>query len=322
MMSRQTRWQVAVAALVAAAVGAILIIATLSTDSPARDSPARTDLAQPFAEDSPFRTPIPADAEIDPNSAAMIRAVQWENRAYASTVEFGIPIYTADAHTPRYSVPCLIAEWGRCPFDGLEVPIPDDARPQDGSDGAMVVIDPDSRKIYEFWRAKNVNGSWTTEFGAVNDLDGSGWGGASTGSGASRLAGVVRVAEIAQELIPHALAMQSNNVCAKVFRPPALKTDGRSTRPDCIPEGARMQLDPSLDINRLGLTPAQHTVAEALQKYGAYIVDVSASPLSISFERDDTAAPGTIGRTYSAAGIRWDYDGLSKIPWNRLRVLK
>ncbi|WP_353612102.1 hypothetical protein [Mycobacterium sp. IS-3022] len=316
-MSRQTRWQVAITALVAAAVGALLIIASFVTDSP-----ARTDLPQPFAEDSPFRTLIPADAEVDPNSAEMIRAVHWENSAYASTVEFGIPIYTADRHTPRHSVPCVIAEWGRCPFDGLEVPIPDDARPQDGSDGAMVVIDPDSRTIYEFWRAKKVDGSWTTEFGAVNSLDGSGWGGASTGSGASRLAGVVRVAEIAQGAIPHALAMQSNNVCAKVFRPPALKTDGRSTRPDCIPEGARIQLDPTLDINSLGLSPAQHTVAEALQRYGAYIVDVSGSPLSISFERDNTAAPGTVGRTYSAAGIQWDYDGMTKIPWNKLRVLK
>ncbi|KUH96002.1 hypothetical protein AU187_12125 [Mycobacterium sp. IS-1556] len=317
MMSKQTRWQVAIAALVAAAVGALLIIARLVADTP-----VRADQPQPFAEDSPFRTPIPADAEVDPNSAAMIRAVHWDNSASAATVEFGIPIYTANAHTPRYSVPCLITEWGPCPFDGLRVPIPDDARPQDGSDGAMVVIDPDSRTIYEFWRAKKANGSWTTEFGAVNSLDGSGWGGASTGSGASRLAGVVRVAEIAQGSIPHALAMQSYNVCAKVFRPPALKTDGQSTSPDCIPEGARIQLDPSVDINSLGLSPAQHTVAEALQKYGAYIVDVSGSPLSISFERDNTAAPGTVGRTYSAAGIQWDYDGMTKIPWNKLRVLK
>ncbi|QZH66839.1 hypothetical protein [Mycolicibacterium farcinogenes] len=293
-----------------------------SSPPPLTTTPQLPPLVQPFAEDSPFRTPIPADAEVDPNSAAMIGAVGWDDSAYVSTVEYGIPIYTADANTPRHSVPCLITLWGRCPFKGLQIPIPDDARPQYGSDGSMVVIDPEERKIYEFWRAKRENDYWTTQFAAVNDLDGSGWGGASTGSGASRLAGVVRVAEIAQGFIPHALAIESNNVCADVFRPPALKTDGRSTRPDCIPEGARIQLDPSLDTDSLGLAPAERYMAEALQRYGGFVTDVSASPLSISFERDNTAAPGTVGSTYSDAGVRWDYDGMTDIPWKKLRVLK
>jgi hypothetical protein len=238
-----------------------------------------------------------------------------------SSIEFAVPIYTADKWTPRYTIPCLITEWGPCPFDGHRVPVPDGAWPQYGSDGAMVVIDPDSRNIYEFWRAQYKKGSWTTQFAAVTDLDGSGWGGA-TGSGASRLAGVVRVAEIKQGWIPHALAMGSDNVCAKVFRPPALKTDGQSTKPDCLPEGARLQLDPELDIDSLGLTPAEHMVAQALQQYGAYIIDVGGAPLGISFERDNAAAAGTVGSTYSAAGIEWDYDGMTNIPWKRLRVLK
>jgi hypothetical protein len=276
MRTRRSRWQICIAVL--AAPTAIIAITT----GIAKASP-QPDLPQPFAENSPFRTLIAADAAVDPHSAAMIGAVDWDDSAHVSTIEFGIPIYTADARTPRYSVPCIIAEWGRCPFDDLQVPIPDGARPQHGSDGAMVVIDPDNRQIYEFWRAKQVNGSWKTEFAAVNSLDGSGWGGASTGSGASRLAGVVRVTEIAQGSIPHALAMQSNNVCAEAFRPPALKTDGQSARPDCLPEGARIQLDPSLDIKGLVLTPAEYMVAEALQRYGAYIIDVSGSPLSISF---------------------------------------
>ncbi|WP_071289644.1 hypothetical protein [Mycolicibacterium llatzerense] len=316
MTTRRSRGQLAIAMLAAAA-------ATIAATAGITDTAARAaDLIQPFAENSPFRTLIDANAELDPSSAAMIGAVDWSASANVSTTEFGIPIYTADPSTPRYSVPCVIAEWGHCPFDGLQVPIPDGARPQDGSDGAMVVIDPASRTIYEFWRAKHANGSWTTEFAAVNSLDGSGWGGASTGSGASRLAGVVRVAEIAQGSIPHALAMQSNNVCAKTFRPPALKTDGQSAKPDCLPEGARIQLDPSVDLSSLELTPVERMVAEALQRYGAYIMDVSGSPLSISFERDNSATPGTVGPTYSAAGMQWDYDGMTNIPWKKLRVLR
>jgi hypothetical protein len=302
---------------IATAVAAIITVASCS-----HTPPASADETQPFAPDSPFRTQIPAHAAIDPNSGAMIAGVAWDNKAHASLIDYAIPIYTADASTPRYSVPCIIAEWGPCPFNGLKVPIPDGARPHTGSDGAMVVIDPDSRKVYEFWRAKRDGRSWTTQFAAVNDLDGSGWGGASTGSGASRLAGVIRVSEIEQGWIPHALAMQSNNVCADVFRPPALKTDGQSTKPDCLPEGARIQLDPSVDIDSLGMPKAEYAVAEALQRYGAYIIDVGASPLSISFERDNTARRGSVGQTYIDAGLSWDNYALTNIPWKKLRVLK
>lgn len=186
----------------------------------------------------------------------------------------------------------------------------------------MVVIDEPSRKVYEFWQARHIAGTWVASWGAVNNLDGSGWGGASTGSGASRLAGVIRVDEIGQGNIPHALAVQTDNVCAAVFRAPALKTDGRSTRPDCIPEGARLRLDPRLDLNSLRLSSAERSVAKALQIYGAYVIDRGGAPLSVSFERDNAASGPAIGATYRDAGLRWDYDDLGGIPWHRLQVLR
>ena len=50
--------------------------------------------------------------------------------------------------------------------------------------------------------------------------------------------------------------------------------------------------------------------------------DVSAAPLSVSFERDRDAAPGEVGQTYSDAGFRWDYDAMENVPWDKLRVLQ
>lgn len=313
MKFRLHRWRI---------VGATVAIAAVATLSVTGFPSPTAEFVEPFAEQSPFRTAIPADAAVDPNSAAMIGAATSDGNVHAGLLEFGIPIFYADARSPRYDVRCLISQWGPCPFDGLKIPIPDDAHPHSGSDGAMVVIDPDTHTSYEFWRAHKENETWTTQFAAVNDLNGSGWGGASTGSGASRLAGVIRIAEVQQGRIPHALALQSNNVCAKTFRSPALKTDGRSTRPDCLPEGARLQLDPSLDIDTLHLTPAEHMVAAAMQTYGGYVIDMSGSPLSMSFELDPEAHPGYIGPTYVDAGLRWDYDGMSDIPWQRLRVVR
>jgi hypothetical protein len=240
---------------------------------------------------------------------------------YTNVVEFGIPIYHAAADTPRNTVRCTITWWGPCPFDGYQVPIPNFARPHTGSDGAMVVVDESTRKVFEFWQARRTGEEWTASWGAVNNLDGSGWGGASTGSGASRLAGVIQIAEIAQGEIPHALAIQTDNVCAKVFRRPAIKADGKSLRPDCIPEGARIRLDPAVNLDALTLVPAVKTVARALQDYGGYVVDGGGAGLSVSFELDPTASNGSIGSVYQQSGLRWDYDNLPGVPWDRLQVL-
>jgi hypothetical protein len=132
---------------------------------------------------------------------------------------------------------------------------------------------------------------------------------------------VIQIAEIQQGEIPHALAVATDNVCAGVFRPPAIATDGRSSRSDCIPEGARIRLDPGVDLGALILAPAVRTVARALQVYGAFVVDRSGAPMSVSFELDPTAGNGSIGSVYRDAGLRWDYDNLPGVPWDRLQVL-
>ncbi len=118
------------------------------------------------------------------------------------------------------------------------------------------------------------------------------------------MAGVIRVSEIKQRSIPHALVLQTDNVCAKIFRAPALKTDGLSQRSDCIPEGARVQLDPALDLSKIaGLSPAERTVARALQVYGGYVIDRGDAPVSVSFERAVDATGSSPGSVYAAAGL-------------------
>lgn len=251
----------------------------------------------------------------------MIAAVQRTPALVANLVEYGIPIYPVSSDSPAYTVACTAHNWGLCPFAGWPVLIPDGAVPHSGSDGALVTVDASSGIIFEFWRAVKKDNQWSASWGAVNSLRGSGWGGASTGSGASRLGGVIRLAEIAAGNIPHALALQSTNACT-TFRSPALKSDGTSARKDCLPEGARLQLDPSVDLSKLGLSRGEMAVAKAMQTYGGYVMDVSAVPLSVSFERDTAAGRGDLGDTYEAAGFRWDYDGMERIPWDKLRVLK
>lgn len=312
------------AAALLAAVASVTV--GLANPSPADTSGHAESIvinSTPFAPNSPFNTRLVAGATVDPKSTTMIAWAARDKAMYANIGEFGIPIYTGSSSSAEKTVTvrCTITEWGPCPFAGYQIPIPMGAKPATGSDGAMVIIDTATRRVYEMWQATPAGRTWTASFGAVGDLDGWGWGGAGTGAGASRLGGVIRMTEVANGLILHALAIQVDNACGGVFRAPAVKTDGKSSRRDCIPEGARLRLDPSVNLAALPLTPIERAVGRALQDYGAFVVDQGGAPLSVSFELDPRASSSSVGATYQAAGLQWDYDGMSGLPYSRLQVL-
>jgi len=133
---------------------------------------------------------------------------------------------------------------------------------------------------------------------------------------------VVRVEEIARGRIDHALVFSTNNPCRDDHRYPATKTDGDSSRADCVPEGARVQLDPSIDLDTVALTSAERTIATALQIYGAYAVDTGGAPMAFYFEVASDSTPSHPGSVYTDAGLTKDYYSLANIPWEGLRVLR
>ncbi len=310
------------------AIGAVVACLIMPFVSPPLIAPLVADTAaaatpRPFAASKSFNRPIKANPRVDPHSAAMVARASRRGMLHGNLYQYAIPIYTATATTPRYHVVCdHEGAWGRCPLSKTPMPIPRRAKPNLGEDGVLTVIDPTTNTVGEYWQAYKVKGQWRASWGAVNSLSGSGWGGASTGSGASRLAGVIRVSEIRAGVINHALVLQGDNVCARVVRFPALKTDGGSTRSDCIPEGARLQLDPSIDLSAVkGLTPGERIVARAMQVYGGYLIDRGGTSLAASFERASDASSLSPGSTYTKAGLTHDYYGLPHVPWRRLRVL-
>lgn len=299
-----------------------------SADPPAESAPAGTPPAgtvpadRPFAPTSPFNVPVVAAPTVDPNSAAMVARISRAGLGHANLVEFGIPIYQATASTPRRSVECTLTDWGPCALADSPRPIPENAVPGVGR-GAMVIVDRAADTADEYWQAAPTDSGWTTGWGAITSLSGSGWGGGATGAGASRLGGVIRVADIQSGVIPHALMLESDTACAATFRPPAQKTDGESTRPDCIPEGARLQLDPTIDVAAIpDITPGEVMVARALQEYGGYLIDRADTSLAVGFEVAPDATPTNPGAVYEQAGFAWDFFGMPNIPWDRLRVLQ
>jgi hypothetical protein len=256
----------------------------------------------------------------------MVAYLARKNAANAGLYEFAIPIWDVATDTAMQTVTCTMSPaWGTCPFAN-GVPIPREAYPHTGSDGAMVVVDWTNRTSYEFWQFRRQLDGLLTSWGAVQSSDGTGWGGlgSSTAAGASRLGGVVRVAELESGRIPHALVMSIDNACAREFRAPAVKTDGNSSRADCTPQGARLQLEPTLDLTAIaGISPGERIVGKALQEFGVYVIDKGGAPMAISFElARDAVSANQPGAVYVANGLSWDYFDMPKIPWARLRVLQ
>ncbi|MUL49489.1 fibronectin type III domain-containing protein [Mycobacterium sp. CBMA293] len=285
----------------------------------------------PFATTSVWNTVIRSSPALMPNSASIVANVN-SGEHTADLNDYAIPIYNATASSPTVSVTCTNTGWGTCPIPST-IHLPAGAIPNAGSDGVIEDIDWSTNPVtaYEFWQAnKPAGGAISTAWGgtAVDVKTGTGIaaGGGTTGSATatnvSRLAGDIRMREISAGLIPHALEVASVFTCTGYFRYPAAKTDGPSTVANCIPEGARIQLDPSVNIS--SLPAGQKAIAKALQTYGAYVCDTANSPFALAFEGDPSliGQSGQVPAVYSNAGLSWDYYDMNSIPWSSLRVLQ
>lgn len=277
---------------------------------------------RPFGDKSAWNSVIGRNPVLDPNSNTIVKALaSGDHPGIADLYAFGIPIYGANARTPKYNITCL-KPWGTCPLQAESpVPIPEGAKRSRGSDGKMEVINYRAGRAYEFWQYRNDYAS-TSWGGIVHDVyHGDGREGSATGSGVSQLAGLVRVADINNGVINHALVFSTNHCMtgATNFRYPAIKTDGKFSGPGAVMEGSRLQLDPSINVAAIpNITKGEKMVAKALQKYGAYVIDCGGANMAFIFEQP------TPGQTdpYPGVGFTYDYFGMDHIPWERLRVLQ
>jgi hypothetical protein len=92
-------------------------------------------------------------------------------------------------------------------------------------------------------------------------------------AGTALLGGLVLQEELTSGKIEHKLALATDLNADQQFVFPAIWTDGFSE--GGIPEGAVLQLDPGLDLEKYDLCPAAKTLAVALQKYGMVNVDIA-----------------------------------------------
>ncbi|NMB71038.1 MAG: hypothetical protein GYA22_02670 [Bacteroidales bacterium] len=306
------------------------------------------DTERIFSASSFWNTPIPEDPEIDPSSNHFIELLKKEPtgaRIGININKFTIPVYEVDSTTPVYRIGKVFLteeekrQWkvdhpsfghGK-EFDAEPVPIPDYALPDPYSDAHMVLIDRQRRIIWDMWGAeKKADGQWVSKTGMRYNLDGEGvfdreklgikdgesvhFYGPGRAAGVPVIAGLIMYDEVIRGEIRHKLAIATRFNAFRDYVYPATGTDGFT--PGGIPEGAVIQLDPTLDLSKFDLLPGELVVAKALQKYGAVVVDIAGGTVLYAEQLKYQAGKSWEGKLRDYQG------GINTIPLDYFRVLK
>jgi hypothetical protein len=179
------------------------------------------------------------------------------------------------------------------------------------------------RKLADGWHA-----AWGGAIQGVSRSPGyytaASWPGAYSGWGATAtslplVAGTMLTSELQAGRIDHALAISVPDARAGVFAFPAQRTDGTLTASTAIPEGARLRLDPRLDVAALGLPPVVHAMAVAAQRYGMIVRDVTHH--ATGFYAEDPLPTGA--NPYpSLYGGAWPNELMAKFPWGHVQLVR
>lgn len=287
-----------------------------------RAEAAPTGCDRPYADSSPWNVPIGRNPNYDSRSSTYVANLG--QRLSSDPTQYTYPVYEVTPDTPRERV-TLSGLYSNVTNGGrrldrrsdptIMLPIPGGARASSGSDSSIVIVDRRTGDEWGIWRLKRGSGGWSGTNGyhysiRWSAVPPSGFG--SRGSGVPYLAGLVRPCEIARGRIDHALAFAYDFPTGQIVYP-ATKSDGKGSVGADVPEGTRLQLNPSLSARRIrswGCTGACLTIARALQRYGMYVIDNSGRP-KLMMEDEGTAR---WGRTVSSKTVE-------PIPLNAFRVL-
>jgi hypothetical protein len=135
----------------------------------------------------------------------------------------------------------------------------------------------------------------------------------------SMIAGVITRADAQSGHIDHAVAFAIPDTAKGKRVWPAQRTDGASTDAYALPEGARLRLDPKLDLSKLTMTPLVRMIAEAAQKYGMVIRDRTYSTNVFVTEEPHAGETNPFKPLLDGQSPS---DALKAFPWTHLQMLQ
>jgi hypothetical protein len=298
-----------------------------------------------FSDSSFWNTPLPAVPEIDPRSGEFIALLRTEPSGNfgINLFKWTIPVYEVDASTPRVAIakhtltPKEKVIWnttrdtfGHGPGFDAGMPVPKAAVPDPEQDAHFAVVDWNAKRAWDTWGFRlRGDGTYESNTGMTYAVDGGGvfetkdfavkdgesihFHGPSRASGVPAIAGLIMYDEVRAGEIRHKLACAIRFGALQEFVAPAAWTDGPVR--GGIPEGAVIQLDPTLDLGRFDLLPGEIVVARAAQRYGMVIVDYADGSTLYG-----EGLWGHAGRSWTGV-LRDRNGGFDRIPVEHFRVL-
>lgn len=289
---------------------------------------------RPFSDDSPWNTPVPANPALEPNSASLMAdfasSSPWGAHLDVNIPSYSVPLYYVDSSTPTYSVLSALGGMGWTGGDNgmnatATMPIPDGAAPDPAADHHLVSVDRQRAIEWGCFDMVDDSSGWHADLCATSDLNGTGvrppaplaspwwYAHGPRACGFPLVAGLIRVEEIAAGRIDHALVVAYPHIQINAFTPPA--STGSAIGANGIPCGGRIQYDPSVNLDTLGLSRSGKIIMQALQQYGAYVGDYSGA---LTLYAENSAA----AQAYWANGVLDMYELQGKIDLSSFRVIE
>ncbi len=281
-----------------------------------------------FAPTSVWNRPLASNAPIDARSAALVNELNNELNGPAipwiNTTEWSVPVYTVAGSRPTTRVSLSGNQWAPLANAWQSVPIPGDAQAAGGSDSHLVVWQPDTDTMWEFWRLSGSGSSWSAGWGgrmqnvsASSGIYPDKMGGTATS--VPLVAGLLTLDELERGEINHALALAVPSPRKGHCVAPIHREDGTSSHPNALPEGAHLRLPASLDVEALNVPEATKVIARAAQRYGMILRDKSGS---VSLYGEDPRPSGRYDVYESFFGGLQPDEILEQFPWDQLQVLE
>ncbi|MBV8798417.1 MAG: hypothetical protein JOY77_12110 [Alphaproteobacteria bacterium] len=246
--------------------------------------------AVPFPADNDWNRDISADP-VDPNSGNLIASIglstglhpDFGSGYYAHAI-IGIP-YVVVPDSQMY-VPIHFKAY-KDESDKGPYPVPMDAPIEGmrddgkkfGGDRHVLVIDRDTNRLYELYRAFPRNDiSWNADSGAIFHLDSNkvrptakpGWTSADA-AGLPIFPGLVRYDEVAAGAILHALRFTVAH-SRRAYVKPANHWASSDDNPNLPPMGMRVRLKASYQIPT-SFSPETKVILQAMKTYGMFVAD-------------------------------------------------
>jgi hypothetical protein len=285
----------------------------------------RSPLVRPFADNSPWNTPISSGVTYTP-PGNRLRA---SGRAWINSSECGVPVYSTSLTGKKVVLRSSNSYNGGHGPLVAEVTVDVVLEPSNCPGPYMAIVDEQNGVVYDLWSVTRRTDTEIVAEGMIkHSLTGSGFGELTGGlkngplyagtraSGANRLAGLLTGAAVDSGRIDHALAIcLHESSLGDPPVPPAVDRDSSKVAyRGSTPMGGRLAIPPG--TNRPDLSPLGAMVWDAFVTYGGYVVDACggtfglyADPRTLS---DDDLHP-LLGRESGKADLDRIVDNLQVV---------